>query len=201
MNPYAQGGWSNSYNPNAASNSASGWGTTPSLYGALPYSTPPVVTPELIFTFTPLDGTILNSLVIGPKSRTYFRVSTDSASSGFTVVQNSKLESVALIEWKSHPIVEIADIVSKRSTFQWLALSPDKTHRVMNARGKNFRWTPSEGYIELYSTGVANPERFGRISQSQSGVKLELTTAAVHIGLLEVCVASTVLLMSGRNID
>ncbi|KAJ7359656.1 hypothetical protein DFH08DRAFT_686377 [Mycena albidolilacea] len=199
MNPYAQGGWSNSYNPNAVNNPS--WGTSPSLYGALPYSTPPLTTPELTFTFSVLDGTILNSRVFGPKSRTYFRISTDSASSGFTVVQNSKLESVALIEWRSHPIVEITNIVSKRGTSQWLALSPDKTHRIMGARGRGFRWVPSQGYIELYSTGVPTPQLFGRISQDQSGVKLELTGEAVHIGLLEVCVTSAVLLMSGRNID
>ncbi|KAJ6557933.1 hypothetical protein B0H19DRAFT_1070526 [Mycena capillaripes] len=200
MNPYAQGGWSNNNNPNATNNPA--WGTTPSIYGALPYSGNPPFAPEfMVFTFSPLDGTILNSLVLGPKSRTYFRVNTDSTTSGFSVVQNPKLESVALIEWRSHPIIEIRDIVSKRATSQWLGLSPDKTHRIMSARGRNFRWTPSEGFIELYSTGVPNPQLFGRISQGQSGVTLELTSEAVHIGLLEVGVAAAVLLMSGRNID
>lgn len=125
MNPYAQGGWSNSYNPNAVNNQA--WGTSPSVYGALPYSAPPTAIPNFLrFTFSPLDGTILNALVMGPQSRTYFRISTDSTSSGFSVVQNSKLESVALVEWRSHPIVEIQNIVSKRSSSQWLELSPDK---------------------------------------------------------------------------
>ncbi|KAJ7878703.1 hypothetical protein B0H13DRAFT_1631020, partial [Mycena leptocephala] len=74
-------------------------------------------------------------------------------------------------------------------------------HRIMTARGRSFRWTPSEGFIELYSIGVPNPQLFGRISQGQSGVKLELTIEAVHIGLLEVCVTSAVLLMCGRYID
>jgi hypothetical protein len=60
MNPYAQGGWSNSYDPNAVNNPS--WGTSPSLYGALSYSTPSLTTPELTFTFSALDGTILNSL-------------------------------------------------------------------------------------------------------------------------------------------
>ncbi|KAJ6582934.1 hypothetical protein DFH09DRAFT_911733 [Mycena vulgaris] len=200
MNPFAQGGWSNTHNPNAQSNQA--WGTSPSVYGALPYSTPPSATPNfLTFTFSPLDGTILNSLVIGPHSRTYFRVTTDSTSSGYSVVQNPKLESVTLIEWRSHPIVEIRDLVSKRSTSQWLALSPDKTYRIMSARGRNFRWTPNTDYIELHSTDVPNPQLFGRLSQGQNGPVLELTAEAVQIGLLEVCVASALLLMSGRNID
>ncbi|KAJ7108733.1 hypothetical protein C8R44DRAFT_834116 [Mycena epipterygia] len=200
MNPYAQGGWSNSYNPNAVNNQA--LGTSPSVYGALPYSTPPIAIPNFLrFTFSPLDGTILNALVMGPQSRTYFRISTDSTSSGFSVVQNSKLESVALVEWRSHPIVEIQNIVSKRSSSQWLELSPDRTYRVMSARGRNFRWTPNEGHIELWSTGVPNPQLFGRISQGQSGVILELTSEAVQIGLLEVGVVSALLIMSGRNID
>ncbi|KAJ7668025.1 hypothetical protein B0H17DRAFT_950228 [Mycena rosella] len=200
MNPFAQGGWSNSYNSNAVNNNQ--WGTSPSVYGALPYSTPPTTTPQFItFTFSPLDGTILNSIVIGPHSRTYFRITTDSTSSGFSVVQNPKLESVTLVEWRNHPIVEVRDIVSKRSTSQWLALSSDKTYRVMSARGRNFRWTPSASYIELHSTGVPNPQLFGRLSQGQSGAILELTTEAVQVGLLEVGVASALLLMSGRNID
>ncbi|KAJ7500031.1 hypothetical protein FB451DRAFT_1335034 [Mycena latifolia] len=199
MNPYAQGGWSSSHNSNAASNPS--W-ATPSVYGALPYATPPATTPQfIVFTFSPLDGTILNSLVIGPRSQTYFRVTTDSTSTGFSVIQNPKLESVTLVEWRTHPIVEIRDIVSKCSTSQWLALSPDRTYRVMSARGRNFRWTPSVDYIELHSAGVPNPQLFGRLSQGQSGAILELTGEAVQVGLLEVCVASAVLLMSGRNID
>ncbi|KAJ6478749.1 hypothetical protein C8R47DRAFT_1019535 [Mycena vitilis] len=200
MNPYAQGGWSNSHNPNAVNSSA--WAATPSVYGALPYASPPAFTPEFMaFIFSSLDGTILNSLVMGPNSRTYFRVNTDSATSGFTVIQNPQLESVALVEWRSHPVVELPRIVSKQSTSQWLELSPDKMYRTMSARGKSFRWTARENFIELYSTGVANPQLFGRISQDQSGVKLDLTSEAIHVGLLEVCVASTLLLMSGRTID
>ncbi|KAJ7461688.1 hypothetical protein B0H11DRAFT_2312098 [Mycena galericulata] len=201
MNPYAQGGWSNSYNPNANQTSGTTSGTSP-LYGALPYPAGLSIAPSfLTFVFSSLDGTILNSLVIGPQSRTYFRINTDSTSSGFSVIQNHKLESAALVEWRSHPIVEIRDIVSKRSTSQMLVLSEDKMYRVMSARGKNFRWTPTKDYIELSTTGVPNPQLFARISQGQSGAMLEVTTEAVRIGLLEVCVTSTLLLMSGRNID
>ncbi|KAJ7735807.1 hypothetical protein B0H16DRAFT_1467058 [Mycena metata] len=127
MNPYAQD-WSNGLGHNTNGGSR---GPSPSLYGALPYSNPRV--PEFItFTFSPVDGTILNSLVIGPSI---------------------------------------------------------------------FRWTPNEGYIELYSTNVPNPHLFGRILQGESGVRLDLTSEAVHLGLLEVAITSAILLMSGRNID
>ncbi|KAJ7109607.1 hypothetical protein C8R43DRAFT_1161443 [Mycena crocata] len=200
MNPYAQGGWSNSHNPNAANNQP--WGTGASVYGALPYVPPPSSTPNFhTFAFVSSDGTVLNAHIVGPQSRTYFRVNTNSTSSGFSVIENSNLQSISVIEWGRHPVVEIRDILSKRSTATWLALSPDKTHRVMTVRGKNFCWTPTEDYIELCNTGVANPQLYGRISQSSSGTILELTSEAVRIGLLEVGVVSTLLLMSGRSID
>ncbi|KAJ6514118.1 hypothetical protein DFH09DRAFT_941203 [Mycena vulgaris] len=200
MNPFAQSGWSNSYNPQSTNHPT--WGTVPSVYGALPYSTPPPAAPRFItFTLSPLDGTILNSLVIGPQSRTYFRVTTDSTSSGYSVVRNSQLESVTLVEWRSHPIIEVRDAVSKRRTSQWLALSPDKDYRVMSARGRNFRWTPNGDYIELNSAGVTGPQLFARLSQGQSGPVLELTAEAVQDGLLEACVTAALLLMSGLNID
>ncbi|KAJ7192585.1 hypothetical protein GGX14DRAFT_406252 [Mycena pura] len=70
--------------------------------------------------------------------------------------------------------------------------------------GKEFPMDPEQGakgYIKLYSTGVPNPQLFARVLQGQSEVILELTTEAVHIGLLEVCVTATFLLMSGRNIS
>ncbi|KAJ6573218.1 hypothetical protein DFH09DRAFT_916159, partial [Mycena vulgaris] len=194
------GGWSNSSNPHSINHPT--WGTSSSVYGALPYSTPPPAPPRFItLTFSPLDGTILNSLVIGPQSRTYFRVTTDSISSGYSVVQNPQLESITLVEWRSHPILEIRDVVSKRKTSQWLALSPDKSYRVMSARGRTFRWTPNGDYIELHSAGVRNPQLFARLSQGQSGQVLELTTEAVQDGLLEACVTAALLLMSGRNLD
>ncbi|KAJ7185817.1 hypothetical protein C8R46DRAFT_1207933 [Mycena filopes] len=195
MNPYAQGGWSNN-------NNQSSWGTTtPSLYGALPYPTP--IAPEFIsFTFSPVDnGTILDCLVIGPQSRTYFRVNT---ASGFTVVSSSSTEGVALIEWRQHtyPMVEVRDIVSRRGSAQWLALAPDRVYRVMSARGRSFRWRPSESYIELYSTNVPNPHIYGRILQGEGGnTRLDLTSEAIQLGLLEVGVTCTLLLLSGRNID
>jgi hypothetical protein len=54
---------------------------------------------------------------------------------------------------------------------------------------------------QLYSTSTANPQLFARISQRQSGIKLEITAEGVQIGLLEVCVVSALLLMSGHSID
>ncbi|KAJ7134316.1 hypothetical protein C8R44DRAFT_609891, partial [Mycena epipterygia] len=200
MNPFSQG-WSNSRYPNTAPNAS--WGATPSVYGALPYSVQPNTSPNVIkFTFSPSNGTVLNSVINGPQLENYFRVTTDSTTAGFSVVQNSRLESIAIIEWRSHPVVEICgDIVSKRNSAQWLMLSPDKTHRVMNFRGRNFRWMPDEHYIKLYSASPANPQFFGRISQGQDGTAFEVTPEALKLGLLEIFVVASLLLMCGRNID
>ncbi|KAJ7695756.1 hypothetical protein B0H17DRAFT_1008344 [Mycena rosella] len=178
MNPFSQG-WSNSPHsgqqyavPNASR------GVIPSVYGALPYATSPNSTPNVIkFAFAPSDGTILNSVIHGPQAHPYFRVTTDSTTGGFSVVQNAQLEGIAVIEWRRHPVVEVCGIVSKRDSSQWLALSPDKT------------------------TSPVNPQFFGRILQSQEGTTFEVTAEALQIGLLEIFVISCLLLMSGRNID
>ncbi|KAJ6584650.1 hypothetical protein B0H19DRAFT_1015240 [Mycena capillaripes] len=199
MNPFSQG-WSNTAPPNANHNAS--WGTTPSIYGALPFPTPPASAPNVIqFAFVASNGTVLNSIVNGPQSQTYYRVTTDSTTAGFSVVQNARHESIATIEWRKHPVVEIYGIVSKRNSSQWLALSPDRTHRVMNVHGRNFRWMPDAHYIGLYSVSPVNPQFFGRISQTRDGTTFEITAEGLQLGLLEIFVVSALLLMCGRNID
>lgn len=128
MNPFLQG-WSNTSSSNANQNPS--WGTSPSIFGVLPYPIPPTNTiptiPNLTtFTFFSSNGSILNSVVTGPQSKRYFRVTTDSTTAGFSIVQNARRESIAMIEWRKHPVVEIVGILSKRNSAQWLALSPDK---------------------------------------------------------------------------
>ncbi|KAJ7196522.1 hypothetical protein GGX14DRAFT_504769 [Mycena pura] len=213
MNPYAQGGWTNVHNPNAVVDQ--GRGARPSLYGVVPYVTPPsVVGTFLTFTFLPVDGaqSILNAIVRGPKSHTYFTVDTNpslsSSGNESTVLQNHKHETAARIEWcrRSCPTVEVRDVVEPRKASEWLELSSDRTHRIMHVRGRSFRWAPGKGSIELYNLNSdvnSIPRLFGRISKStpDGTVKLEMTTEAAHVGLMEACVTATLLLMSDRNID
>ncbi|KAJ6579975.1 hypothetical protein DFH09DRAFT_979293, partial [Mycena vulgaris] len=199
FNPYAQGGWSNAANPNAGS---SGRGVPqPSIFGALPYPTPVSAPTFISFRFTSFSLTILDSAVTGPKSRTYFRVKTDSPTVGFTVIHNSANQPMVIIEWLKHPIIEIRDVLSKRQTSRWLALSADKSHRTMSAGGKIFVWAPDGQYICLFSAGLGAPQIYARVYRDEGEVALELTTEAIQIGLLEVCVAAALLLQSGRNID
>ncbi|KAJ7089566.1 hypothetical protein C8R44DRAFT_648678 [Mycena epipterygia] len=199
FNPYAQGGWTNTANPNAGHP-----GNTvpqPSIFGALPYPTP-VSSPTFIpFRFTSFSPSLLDSTVIGPHSRTYFRVKTDVPTVGFTVIQDAANRPVIIIEWLKHPIIEIRDIMSKRQTSHWLALSPDKSYRKMNALGKTFVWAPDGKYICLYSSGLGAPQIYARVCREEGAVELELTAEAIQIGLLEICVAAALVLQSGRNID
>ncbi|KAJ7463959.1 hypothetical protein FB451DRAFT_1492001 [Mycena latifolia] len=201
FNPYAQGGWKNSANPNAGS--SRGTVQQPSIFGALPYpSGSAVASPTFMsFRFTSFTPTILNSVVTGPQARTYFRIATDSPTVGFTVIHNLANDPMVIIEWARHPIIEIRDIVSKRQTSQWLTLSPDKTYRTMSANGKPFFWASDGNYICLYAPGLGAPQLHARIFREGNEVVLEITSEAIQIGLLEISVAAALLLKSGRNID
>ncbi|KAJ6466369.1 hypothetical protein C8R45DRAFT_839471 [Mycena sanguinolenta] len=194
MNPFSQG-WSNTATSSRNANPG------PSMYGALPYA-PTAATPNVIrFDFSTSTRTVLNSVVNGPQSQTYFRVTTDSTAAGFSMVQNARHETIAIIEWRKHPVVEICGIVANRKTSQFLPLSPDKTHRIMNVQGRNFRWMPDAHHIGLYSVSPVNPQFFGRIFQTRDGTAFEISAEALQLGLLEIFVVSALLLMCGRNID
>ncbi|KAJ7137509.1 hypothetical protein C8R43DRAFT_1202685 [Mycena crocata] len=203
-NPYAQGGWANTANPNAGT---SGTVPQPSILGALPY--PSRVRDSssetfLSFRFTSFRPNILNSSVVGPQNRTYFRVQTDVPTVGFTIIHNSANQPMIIIEWLKHPVIEIREIVSKRQTSQWLALSPDKRrafYRTMTAKGKTCVWAPDGKYICLYAVGLGAPQTYARVFHDEDEVALEISAEAIQIGLLEVCVAAALLLQSGRKID
>ncbi|KAJ7511481.1 hypothetical protein B0H11DRAFT_1845259 [Mycena galericulata] len=199
-NPYAQGGWKNQANPTAGT-SGNPTLPQPSIFGALPFTTQASSPMLLSFRFTSFNPTILDSTVMGPKSQAYFRVTTDAPTVGFTVVHNSANQPMIMIEWSDEPIVEVRGIIPKEHTSTWLALSPDKSYRKMSARGKNFFWAPDGDCICLFSSGLGAPQIYARVSREERTVKLELTAEAIQIGLLEICIAATLLLQCGRNID
>jgi hypothetical protein len=63
---------------------------------------------------------------MGPHGQTYFRVSTDIPTPGFTVITNAANQPTVIIEWARHPVLEIRGIVPKQQSSQWLALAPEK---------------------------------------------------------------------------
>ncbi|KAJ7080166.1 hypothetical protein B0H15DRAFT_940636 [Mycena belliarum] len=201
FNPYAQGGWKNTDNPNALGSSGN-FPPQPSIMGALPYPTLPGPPPTLLaFNFAAFNPSILNCTVTGPRERVYFRIATDAPMVGFTVFFNAENQPVAIIEWLESPVLEIRGILSKRPIRQWLELSENQSHRKMEARGKMFVWAPGGDYIFLYAPGVGEPELYAQVSRGENAVTLQLTGEAIRLGLLEVCVAATLLLQCGRNID
>ncbi|KAJ7780866.1 hypothetical protein DFH07DRAFT_950088 [Mycena maculata] len=200
FNPYAQGGWRNAANPNAPGSSGN-FPPQPSIFGALPFPTSPSAPTLLSFSFASFNPTLLNSTVTGPQSRVFFNITTDSPTVGFSVFRDPATHPVVIIEWLEHPVIEIRGILSKRHTSEWLALSQNRSHRKMEARGKSFVWVPGGDYIFLYAAGLGQPRLYAQVSRDDDSVTLELSAEAIQIGLLEVCVAATFLLQCGRNID
>ncbi|KAJ7691007.1 hypothetical protein B0H17DRAFT_935402 [Mycena rosella] len=204
FNPYAQGGWPNTENPNASP--PRGTIPQPSIFGALPYPTPvssptPASSPFITFRFTSLSPTILDSVVLGPQSRTHFHIITDAPMVGFTIICDSANQPTIIIEWVEHPIIEIRGILSKRRTSNWLVLSADNSYRTMTASGRTFAWGADGDYTCLYCAGLGAPQIYARVFRQNEDLVLEMTPEAVQIGLLEICVAAALLLESGRNID
>ncbi|KAJ7627932.1 hypothetical protein DFH06DRAFT_1102831 [Mycena polygramma] len=197
-NPYIQGGWKFGMNPNAPGSSGNP-PPQPSIFGALPYPSRTSAPTFLAFRFACFKPTITNSTVTGPQSRVFFRAT--SPTPGFSVIYDASDDPIIIVEWAEHPIVEVRGIVSKRLASSWLALAQNGSHRKMEARGKHFVWVAGGEYIFLYAAGVGQPQVYAQISRDANSVTLELTTEAVQIGLLEICVAATFLLQSGKSID
>ncbi|KAJ4467244.1 hypothetical protein J3R30DRAFT_3718147 [Lentinula aciculospora] len=193
-NPYAQAGW--------ASSSGAG-GPAPSIFGALPFSSSPSSPSIHQFKFTAFNPDILDCTILGPQSSSYFRVLNNTPSPNFTLFQNREGKSIAVIEWResSGPVVEVRDIIHKQFVSSWLQLSTDRKYRHMKARDRNFVWVPQDQYVGLYTYGTTTPELYARLSRTEGGVTLEITSTAIREGLLECCIVAVVLLQSGRTIE
>ncbi|KAL0565857.1 hypothetical protein V5O48_016159 [Marasmius crinis-equi] len=200
MNPYGQAGWTSS-----GGSSSSYPSLAPSVYGALPFSgSSSSSSNDFLLTFHfAFNPTITNCTVTGPNSRTYFRITDNAPSPGFTLFQNSEGKSVAIIEWRRSPghVVEIRDIVQKQLVSTWLAISRDQTYRTMNARGLTLVWTARDNYVGLFTTGTSSVQCYAKIIRGSGSLTLQMTSQAVQLGLLEPCVVAAVLLQSGRQID
>ncbi|KAJ6528274.1 hypothetical protein DFH09DRAFT_935328 [Mycena vulgaris] len=193
INPYAT--WSNSNVRRAVPG-------VPSVHGALPFAADPSASNLVTFYFTAFKPTILNCTVLGRNTYPYFKITTDPSFPGYSAIKNPDAKVIGLIEWKDRPLVEIRDVFSKQRVSEWLALSPDASHRVMKVSGQQYIWAPQKSTICLYPAGTETPELLARICRGDDGtVSLELTSTAVTAGLLETCVVATVLLQCGHKID
>ncbi|KAJ6603581.1 hypothetical protein DFH09DRAFT_1019444 [Mycena vulgaris] len=193
INPYAT--WSNSNVRRAVPG-------VPSVHGALPFAADPSASNLVTFYFTAFKPTILNCTVLGRNTYPYFKITTDPSLPGYSAIKNPDGKVISLIEWKDRPLVEVRDVFSKQRVSEWLALSPDASHRVMKVNGQHYIWAPQKSTICLYPAATPTPELLARICRGDDGtVSLELTSTAVAAGLLETCVVATVLLQCGHKID
>ncbi|RDB27907.1 hypothetical protein Hypma_002180 [Hypsizygus marmoreus] len=191
--PYA--GW-------AAGHGQSLWPTSPppSVLGALPYPTLPAPSNLMAFYITDFSPTILNSRVVGPQGQEYFTITTNNEMPGYTVVKNTEGASIALVEWKTPPMVEIRGLLSKRDIKTWLPLSPDRSSRAMEVRRMRYHWAPHNDSINLYS-GVQAATFLASISRTRTSLVIQMTTDALQLQLLDSVVIAALLLQCGRNID
>ncbi|KAL0947815.1 hypothetical protein HGRIS_013886 [Hohenbuehelia grisea] len=201
-NPYAHAGWPNP-NPNAVGRGSGGGSIPPSLLGALPFSAPSSPSAMIPFRFVSMNPDLLNCTVIGPDNSVHFRIVTDNPRPGFTVVHSAQGQgqAVAVVEWKSHPIVEIRDTVPKQYMGQWLALSGQQTSRTMEVRGKRYSWAPGRDTLQMYGLEFNPPALLVKVTRQADSIILEISAHAIHAGLLSSCVVGTVLLLCGRNLD
>ncbi|KAL4269437.1 DUF6593 domain-containing protein [Pleurotus pulmonarius] len=193
-NPYAHAGWPNA-NHNAVNISGN---APPSVFGALPFSGPSSRAAVLAFTFVNFTPTIMNCIVMGPDGKPYYRISTDNPAGGFTTIQGAAGQNVAVIEWRTVPLIEIHGVVPRQPVSQWVALSPQKDRRFMVIKGETYVWIPGGDVISLYL--MANASTLLARVTKHSAVQLEISTNSIHAGLLDPCVAATMLLLCGQTL-
>jgi hypothetical protein len=114
FNPFS--GWAESKKPNGSA--------PPSIFGALPYPSTP--SKSLKLSFTSFSPSITNCTVVGTRGQVFYHVETDPHNPGYTLLKNASGKNVALVEWQSHPFVEIRGSLSKQHVADWLKLSQDR---------------------------------------------------------------------------
>ncbi|TFK49037.1 hypothetical protein OE88DRAFT_1737249 [Heliocybe sulcata] len=175
---------------------------SPSVYGALPYpgAAAHVSGGNITLTFTAFTPTILNSVLIDAQTNIQFRIESNN-SALFTLVKDGHGRTVAVIEWRSQPTVEIRGVAPKQNIAKWLGLSSDGLARIMKIGNASYAWAPNGRHLGLYTMSPAAPQLLAKVSKTHTTVVFEVTTQAMQLGLLEASIVATLLLQSGRNID
>lgn len=204
FNPYIQS-WSRA--GNGQSNSWGYSGTpAPSIFGALPVHAnflPTHPSEFVAYHIVGLNPNVLNASVVGPSphSHTAFRIITDPAQPMRTIWRDSHRRTVAITDWEGHAIVEMPGLFPRQPLRNWLRLSSDRSSRYMNVRGVQYIWAPVDQYICLYYTQGGMSHILARVSALSTSISIELTQQAIQYGLLEVCILSASVFLSGQNID
>ncbi|KAF9010118.1 hypothetical protein BDQ17DRAFT_1235143 [Cyathus striatus] len=171
----------------------------PSVFGALPY--PSVPSNLLTFYFTSFNPDLLNCAVVGPQGQPYYRVVTDNHMPGYTVIKNAEGKSISLIEWQSHPFIEIRGTLAKQNVRNWLRLSHDRASRSMEVRGMRYTWAPRDKSIILFAGTPSQPTFLAKVTRAHGTIVLEITPDALQLGILDSTITAALLLQCGRNVD
>ncbi|KAF8069958.1 hypothetical protein FPV67DRAFT_1447831 [Lyophyllum atratum] len=183
-----------------ASGSQNNSNPPPSIYGALPYTG--IATSDLItFYFTSFKPSILNCVVVGAQNEVHYRIESPDDVQGYSVITNSGGAKIALVEWRTPPLVELRGLVRKQPVNQWLKLTPNRSAREMDVRGMRYVWAPVDKSINLYAGPSSGTTFLAKLTRGPTYVTLEMTPDAVQLGLLDSVVIAALLLQCGRNID
>ncbi|KAJ3562142.1 hypothetical protein NP233_g9763 [Leucocoprinus birnbaumii] len=196
-NPYAQGGW---FNIESHGLPLPDHRVSPT-FGALPHYIP-VLSPNIItFLFSSQDQDILNCDVTDASFQKSYKISTNKRGLGSTTIKRADGEISGVIDWQRHPEVEVFRSCQRQQASSLLKLSSDGRGRVMELRGKRYLWKIKNEITSLHVTDGSQTEPLAKITRIPQGVLLEITTATVQAGLLDVAVMAVVLLHSGRRFD
>ncbi|KAJ7169204.1 hypothetical protein C8R43DRAFT_1121092 [Mycena crocata] len=181
------------------------WGTQPGRRPALPppssfHSSPNSDSPLRMMVFNSLDGTALNSSLIGCDNRAYFHITTRSFSPERTLVQDSRDARVGLITWDTEVTVSIDEQGWTKRVSEWLYSGAGRAGRTMEVDGESFIWQPNGWGVELFSTDP-HPQIMARLSPDLSGTILQLAPLAIEPRFINPIIVSAILFMSGRNIQ
>ncbi|GLB42172.1 hypothetical protein LshimejAT787_1101870 [Lyophyllum shimeji] len=172
----------------------------PSILGALPYPTVTYSSSLVTYHITDFAPNVLNSKVVDSRGRVHFIIRTDNEMPGYTAIQNAQQNSIALIEWKSSPTIEIRSLLTKQQVRNWLRLSPDRSARSMEVRGVKYIWAPHNQSINLHASDYAR-SFLANVTRAPTSIAIQITSDALEQRLLESTVIAALLLQCGRNID
>jgi hypothetical protein len=105
-------------------------GPPSSTFGAMPAAFdlggPSLGTDVVNFHFTAFNPTILNCTVMGPRSLVYYTIMTDPARPGATSLRDNQGASVAEVQWRTQPRINVRGSKAEMKVAEWLALSSDR---------------------------------------------------------------------------
>ncbi|KAJ3740375.1 hypothetical protein DFH05DRAFT_1405172 [Lentinula detonsa] len=170
-------------------------------FGALPFQNPPEASVLVPFTMPEPNPSAANCDVVGPNNKLQFRVVTDAATPGYTVLKAANDESLATIEWREPTKLEVRGLIPKQRAADFFKSSCDRRYRAMAIQSREYVLVSTGGTLLLYTAGTKSYEFLARTSKRAGSCLAELTRGAVSANLLQVCIVTILLLQNGRKFN